>query len=299
MSVKAAFALMLAATTMPVTAKTADVIASQGKALAAACKGRDGWTDPAPPAHIFGTTYYVGTCGITVLLITSPKGHVLIDSGPVEAAPFILANIRKLGLRPSDVKLLVGSHEHFDHMGGFAALKAATGAEIRVRAPARLAIETGRTDPDDPQASFIDTMAPAIVGRPVADGETIGPRAAHLTAMATPGHTSGGTSWNWTACEKRRCVAMAYVDSLSAISRDDYRFTDHPTRVAPYRTTLALVAAMKCDVLITPHPELSNLFARLAGEAPLVDPTGCKRLAENATAAIERRLASERTAPTR
>ena len=109
MSVKAAFALMLAATTMPVTAKTADVIASQGKALAAACKGRDGWTDPAPPAHIFGTTYYVGTCGITVLLITSPKGHVLIDSGPVEAAPFILANIRKLGLRPSDVKLLVGS----------------------------------------------------------------------------------------------------------------------------------------------------------------------------------------------
>jgi metallo-beta-lactamase class B len=299
MSVKTAFALTLATTAMPVAAKTADMTASRGKALAAACKDRHGWADPAPPAHIFGTTYYVGTCGITVLLITSPKGHVLIDSGPSEAAPFILANIRKLGFRPNDVKLMVGSHEHFDHMGGFAALKAATGAEIRVRAPARVVIETGRTDAGDPQAGFIDNMAPAIVGRPVADGETIGPLEAHLTAVATPGHTSGGTSWTWIACDKGRCVAMAYVDSLSAISRDDYRFTDHPTRVAPYRTTLAIVAAMKCDVVITPHPELSNLFARLAGAAPLVDPTGCKRIAKSATAAIDRRLASERTAPTR
>jgi metallo-beta-lactamase class B len=129
---------------------------------------------------------------------------VLIDSGPVEAAPFILANIRKLGFRPSDVKLLVGSHEHFDHMGGFAALKAATGAEIRVRVPARLAIETGRTDPDDPQAGFIDTMAPAIVGRPVADGETIGPRAAHLTAMATPAQRRGTTPLNGQKPEVNR-----------------------------------------------------------------------------------------------
>ena len=70
MSVKAAFALMLAATTMPVTAKTADVIASQGKALAAACKGRDGWTDPAPPAHIFGTTFLCLNFDLIFLLLT-------------------------------------------------------------------------------------------------------------------------------------------------------------------------------------------------------------------------------------
>lgn len=299
MSVKVTLALTLAAAAIPIAAKTADNSAPKGKALAAACKGRDGWADPAPPAHIFGNTYYVGTCGITVLLITSPKGHVLIDSGPPEAAPFVLANIRKLGFRPRDVKLIVGSHEHFDHMGGFAALKAATGAEIRARAPARMAIETGRTDPDDPQAGVIDNMAPAVVGGSVASGETIGPPAARLTAVATPGHTGGGTSWTWTACEKGRCVAMAYVDSLSAVSRDDYRFTDHPARVAPYRTTLATVAALKCDVLITPHPGFSNLFARLAGEARLIDPRGCRRLAESATAALDRRLANERTAPAR
>jgi metallo-beta-lactamase class B len=297
MSVKIAFALTLTAAAMPVAARPADAAATQGKALAAACKGRDGWADPAPPAHIFGNTWYVGTCGITVLLITSPKGHVLIDSGPVEAAPYVLANVRKLGFRPRDVKLIVGSHEHFDHMGGLAALKAATGAEIRVRAPARTSIETGRTDPADPQAGIIDDMKPVAVGRVVADGETIGIMAGRLVAVATPGHTSGGTSWSWTACEKGRCLNMAYVDSLSAISRDGYRFTDHPERVAPYRTTLAAVAAMKCDVLITPHPGLSDLFTRLAGGASLVDPTGCKRLVESATASLDRRLAGEKAAP--
>jgi metallo-beta-lactamase class B len=299
MSAKAIVALTLAASSMSVAAKPVDGTASQGKALAAACKDHDGWADPAPPARILGNTYFIGTCGITVLLIASPKGHVVIDSGPSEAAPFILANIRKLGFRPSDVKLIVGSHEHFDHMGGFAALKAATGAEIRVREPARAAIETGRTDPSDPQSGIIADMAPAAVGRSVAEGETIAAHAGRLTAVATPGHTSGGTSWNWVACEKGRCFSMAYVDSLSAISRDGYRFTDHPGRIAPYRTTLASVSAMKCDVLITPHPGVSNLFTRLADGAPLIDPTGCKRLAESATAAIEKRLASERAGPAR
>jgi metallo-beta-lactamase class B len=292
MSVKIAFALTLAVAAMPVAAKPADKSAAEGKALAAACKGREDWADPAPPAHIFGNTYYVGTCGITVLLITSPKGHVLIDSGPADAATFILANIRKLGFRPRDVKVIVGSHEHFDHMGGFAALKAATGAEIRVRAPARMSVETGRTDPADPQAGGIPDMTPVVVGRAIGVEKLNG-----LSPVPTPGHTSGGTSWTWTACENGRCLNLAYVDSLSAISRDGYRFTDHSERVAPYRTTLATVAAMKCDVLITPHPGVSNLFARVAGEAPLVDPSACRRLAESATAALDRRLGNEQAAP--
>jgi metallo-beta-lactamase class B len=179
-------------------------------------------------------------------------------------------------------------------MGGFAALKAATGAEIRVRAPARAAVETGRTDPADPQAGSISDMVPTVVSRLIEAGGTHG-----LTPVPTPGHTSGGTSWSWTACEKGRCLNMAYVDSLSAISREGYRFTDHPERVAPYRTTLATVAALKCDVLITPHPGVSELFIRLAGRAPLLDPVACRRLAESATAALDRRLADEQAAPVR
>ena len=78
----------------------------------AACAGKDGWSDPAPPLHVFGNTYDVGTCGITVLLITSPKGHVLLDAGPAEAAPLVAANIERLGFRLGDVKLIGTSHEH-------------------------------------------------------------------------------------------------------------------------------------------------------------------------------------------
>ena len=84
-----------------------------------------------PPARIYGNTYYVGTCGISVILITSDKGHILIDTAPAKAAPSVLANIRTLGFDPKDVKFLLTSHEHIDHVGGIAAIKAATGAPDR------------------------------------------------------------------------------------------------------------------------------------------------------------------------
>ena len=71
--------------------------------MAAACAGREGWSDPAPPARIYGNTYYVGTCGISVIRITSDKGHILIDTAPAKAAPSVLANIRTLGFDPKDV----------------------------------------------------------------------------------------------------------------------------------------------------------------------------------------------------
>ncbi|MBY0422301.1 MAG: MBL fold metallo-hydrolase, partial [Parvularculaceae bacterium] len=139
-------------------AHASDSGASGGAALDRACAGRDGWSDAAPPARIFGNTYYVGTCGITALLVVSPRGHVLIDTGPADAAPSILANIRALRFDPRDVKFIVGSHEHVDHMGGFAALKAATGAHIALLAPARAVLESGTDGASDPQAGVMPKM---------------------------------------------------------------------------------------------------------------------------------------------
>ena len=75
---------------------------SDKHALLAACDGKHGWRDPAPPVRIDGNVFYVGTCGITSLLITSPQGHVLIDSAEEEAVPLILANVRQLGFEPRD-----------------------------------------------------------------------------------------------------------------------------------------------------------------------------------------------------
>lgn len=268
---------------------------SEGRALAAACAGRDGWSDAAPPARIFGNTYYVGTCGISVLLVTSPDGHVLIDGATEAAVPSILRNIRTLGFDPGDIRLIVGSHEHLDHMGGFATLKAATGARLLISAAARPVIESGRIDPDDPQFGIPDMdMRPVAADGIVAIGLPVLVGQIDMTSHATPGHTSGGTSWTWRSCEGMNCATFAYVDSLSAVSRDDYRFSDHPERVAPFRETFRRVDRMPCDILVTPHPSVSSLFARLAGDEPLIDRDACRRLAHQSAARLDARLDRER-----
>ena len=102
-----------------------------------ACGERDGWSDPAPPAHVYGNVYMVGTCGITALLITTPDGHFLIDGATNEAAEGIADNIRKLGFDPKDVRYLLGTHEHLDHAGGLAKLKRITGAKFAIREAAK------------------------------------------------------------------------------------------------------------------------------------------------------------------
>jgi len=122
-----------------------------GQALLAACMGKEDFADPAPPARIYGNVWYVGTCTVSAILITSPKGHVLIDSGVEAAAPSVLANIARLGFRARDVKWLVAGHEHFDHTGALAALKAATGARVALSAPAAHVMATGKPDPADSQ----------------------------------------------------------------------------------------------------------------------------------------------------
>lgn len=273
-----------------------------GQRLARECEGRDGWSDAAPPARIFGNTYYVGTCGITVLLVTSPGGHVLIDGATEEAVPSILGNIRALGFDPGDIRLIVGSHEHMDHMGGLAALKAATGARLMVSAAARPVLESGMIETDDPQFGIpgmgmrpVDVDA-VIAFPPEADFVVVGEGqyAIQMTPVPTPGHTSGGTSWTWRSCEGPNCARFAYVDSLTAVSRDDYRFADHPERVAPFRATFERVRRMPCDILVTPHPSFSNLFQRLSGAEPLIDRDACRRLVHAMQQRLDTRLERER-----
>ncbi|WP_260580960.1 subclass B3 metallo-beta-lactamase [Sphingopyxis sp. PET50] len=288
-----AFAALLAACAPKAAAPIA---APTGKDLASACAGRDGWSDPAPPAKIFGNTYYVGTCGITALLIANPDGLVLIDGATAEAAPGILANIRALGFDPANVRYLLASHEHLDHVGGLKALQDATGAAVLARPEAVATLTSGEPEAIDPQRGAIPPFAGVKVARVVKDGEALPIRDLRLTPHATPGHTPGSTSWTWRSCEAGDCRTVAYIDSLSAVSADAYRFSDHPDYVAMMRATFARVPALPCDLLITPHPGASNFFARLAGEAPLVDADGCKTYAAAAAKRLDERLAKEAAA---
>lgn len=262
--------------------------------IAKACEGRDGWGDPAPPAHVYGNVYMVGTCGIVSLLITTPKGHFLIDGAIPEAATEIAQNIRDLGFDPKDVRYLLNTHEHFDHSGGLAGLKRITGAKMVARAEAKDALENGDTHPTDPQKGLLDPVEGVKVDQLIADGDTLTIGNQTLTAIATPGHSPGGTSWRWQSCEKGKCVNIVYADSLSAVSADSYRFSDHPEYVAPLRATISKVGALRnCDILITPHPSASDFFDRLAGKAALIDATACSQYAAGALNRLENRLAKE------
>ncbi len=257
------------------------------------CAGKEGWSDPAPPVRIFGNTYDVGTCGITVLLVTGPAGHILIDGATVEAAPLILANIRALGLRARDVKLLLNSHSHFDHAGGLAALQRATGARVATSAAGRAVLATGRPAADDPQTADLIPIARVRVARVVGDGETLAVGPLRILAHTTPGHAPDGMSWSWTSCEATTCHRMVFADSLSAISADGYRFTDHPDYVARLRGSIGRIAGLPCDILLTPHPGSSDMEDRLAGKMPLVDRGGCAAYAAEALGRLNARLAQE------
>ena len=267
------------------------------KDIAAACGTRDGWSEPAPPARIHGRSWYVGTCGITVVLVETHAGLVLIDTGPEDAAPHVLANIRALGFDPRQIKWLLMTHEHFDHVGGMAAIQRATGAKLVVSPGAARAMRTGKADPEDPQAALLAKypMQPARVDRVMRGGGSLTVGGTRFTMHANPTHSPGSASWTWQSCDDGKCLTVAYADSVNTISSDDYRFTSHPERIEAAREGLRTIEAMPCDLLMTPHPSGSDLLQRLSGKLPLVTPRACIAYAAAGSERLERRLEKERS----
>ncbi len=260
----------------------------------AQCAGKDGWSDPAPPVRIVGNVYNVGTCGIVVPLITGSRGHILLDAATAEAAPFVAANIRRLGFRLRDVKLIGASHEHLDHVGGVAELKRRTGATVMAIPAAFNPLETGTMLRRDPQYGSLEPFPRVRVGRLLRNGMAVQLGPLRLTPYATPGHAPGGTSWSWRSCQAGRCVNIVYADSVSAVSAEGYRFTDHPRYVATFRNSLNKIAGLPCGLLITPHPAASNLLDRLEGKAPLIGPGQCGAYAQRGRKGLADRLIAER-----
>jgi metallo-beta-lactamase class B len=262
---------------------------------AAECPHCDDWNTPHAPVQIFGNTYWVGTAELAAVLVTSPRGHILIDGGLAQSAPQIIGNIRALGFRIEDVRLVLNSHAHYDHAGGLAALQAASGAEVAATGASRRELVRGIAEPDDPQhaSALAFPAVPAV--RELVDQQrlTVGPLA--VTAHVTGGHTPGGTSWTWSACNEGRCVSVVFADSLTPIADDGFRYTDHPALLGAFTHAFDVLEHVPCDVLITPHASQSQLWTRLA-EGTIIDRDACRRYAAGARAALEARLAREREA---
>ncbi len=268
-------------------------IETSGPLFASQCTDSDDYAKPAPPVRIFGNTYIVGTCGITSILITDPAGDILIDGGPEEAADLIVANVRKLGFQPTDIRYILHSHEHYDHVGGIAKLQRLTGAQLIASPAAAAVLNSGTPAKDDPQAGILKPFPAAHVDRVVQDGEMVRLGNNVLTATATPGHTAGALTWRWGSCQGGVCRQIVYADSLTPVSAPSYRFSDHPAWLAAYRASIAKVAALDCDILLTPHPSASHMIDRLAlGKTP-ENPNSCRDYAAGLTRQLDERLAKE------
>lgn len=261
----------------------------------ARCADWDDWDKAGPPYRIYGNSYYVGTCGISAILITGDKGHILIDGATEAGADVIANNIRSLGFSLSDIKLLLQSHEHFDHVAGLARLQQLSGAKLLASAAAAPVLASGVVSSADPQAGMHKPFPPARVDGQVTAGTAVNLGDLSLMPIATPGHTPGALSWQWRSCEAGQCQVLVYADSLSPVSSDSYRFSEHLSYLNAYRAGLNTLAKLDCQVLLTPHPSASNMRTRLQSRDGLSDPQGCVSYADAVTGRLEQRLTKEKT----
>ena len=260
------------------------------------------WLIEQPPLHVYGNTYLVGFAGLNVGLIKTRAGLILIDGSLPQGVKAVEAHIRALGFRLQDVRYILSTEPHFDHASGIAALARDSHATVVAGKAAVRALETGRSSPDDPQVGFGEHYHGVGPVRGVDDGETIRLGGVTVTAIATPGHTPGSTSWTWQSCEDGVCKAMVFAASLNPISADGYLFTDlaHRSELDGFRHSFAAMKALPCDVLISAHPDQSGgdeKAAKLragAGPNPFVDPGACRAFAGDYEKRFDRRVADEK-----
>ena len=279
------------------------ISASFGQSGAQNCAKCAEWNIPQKPFRIFGNSYYVGTHGLSSILITSEHGHVLIDGALPQSATQIADNIRALGFHIEDVKVIVNSHVHFDHAGGIAALQRLSHARVLVSDWSANVLRSGRPGRGDPQYIGGVSIAPVANVERLHDGEPISVGEISITAHITPGHTPGGTSWTWKTCEAPVCRSMVYADSTTPVSSGAFRFTssqDYPGAQADFEKSFAFLETTPCDILITTHPEVSLLWERLeargkgASPDPMVNSGACRELAEQGRQQLRERFAAER-----
>jgi len=257
------------------------------------------WHEPTEPFHIVGNIYYVGSKGIASYLIVSPKGDILLDGTEAENAPMIERNIAKLGFHIRDVRVLLNNHAHFDHAGALAQLKADSGAIFLANPRDRSILETGHITLEN--SNDLLDFPPVKVDRLLRDGEVVRVGPIAMKAIFTPGHTPGCTSWSTTVRDHGRTLAVVFPCSITAGGNRLVGNKRYPDIVADYRRSFARLRTMKADVVLTGHPELTDVQGRAArrtGDSPdaFIDPTALSKLVANSRRDFESELAKEQRA---
>lgn len=267
-------------------------------AASAAAQSPPSWTEPVEPFRVVGNIHYVGTAELASFLVTTPEGHILLDAPMEENVPHLLASIRKLGFEPKDVRILINSHAHFDHAGGFRTMREMTGARLLLSAEdAALAARGGTGD-----FAFGDRFhyAPVEADAILEDGERVSLGGTTLTALITPGHTKGGTSWTTTVREGSRTLRVVIANSMTA---PDYRLWEnehYPNVMEDFRASFARLRRLEADVFLAPHASFFGLRRKMAARGgatnPFIDPAALRAYTDRMEAAVERRYRSQREA---
>ena len=260
----------------------------------------DGWKRPTTPARIVGPIHYVGTYGLAVYLIATPDGHILIDGALPVSADRILTSIEALGFSPRDVKYLLTTQAHFDHVGSLAAVKAATGARVVVmHGDEGILSSGGRTDylfANQPLFHFPAVTADDVVR----DGHSVTVGDVTVTARHTPGHTPGTTTWTTTVRDGGQAYRVVFAGSTFVNPGTRLvRNPSYPGIEADYRRSFALLASLPVDIPLGAHTQAFDLHGRLArartdGVAAFVDREALGKAAEASKAAFEKLVAAEK-----
>ncbi len=251
------------------------------------------WNDPFPPFTVIGNIHYVGTAGVSAWLITSPKGHILIDGILPQSVPQIIANVKSLGFDIKDVKYLLNSHAHIDHAGGLAGIQRLSGAVMAASAADKPFLEAGDIG-RGPSAGM--KFPPIRVEQIVKDNDIIRVGDSKLTAHLTYGHSPGCTSWSMSATGSDGVRRQVFFHCSSTVAGQSLKPETYPGMVANYRATFAKVRKMKADIFLANHDNFFDLAGKrarqMAGNAnAFVDPGELARFNKDMEEAFNTALA--------
>jgi metallo-beta-lactamase class B len=260
------------------------------------------WTEPFPPFKIAGNLYYVGSKGLANYLITTPKGHILINSDMEENVPLIRASVEKLGFKFADIKILLISHAHWDHNAASDTIKKLTGAKYMVMDADVSVVESGgKTDfhyGNDPTSLY----KPTKVDRELRDGDEVKLGGTVLVAHLTPGHTKGCTTWTMKVGEGGKTYDVVIVGSPNV--NPGYRLvnnTTYPQIAEDYEKTFKVLKSLSCDIFLGAHGNYFGLelkYSRFKDEglSVFIDPEGYKKYVEEREETFKKELARQKTA---
>lgn len=260
------------------------------------------WTEPFPPFRIAGNLYYVGSKGLASYLITTPKGHILINSDLEANVPLLQASVSKLGFEFTDVKVLLISHAHWDHDAGSAAVKRLTGARYMVMEGDAPVVESGGKTDFQYNSKPEWLYPPTEVDRVLHDGDEVVLGGTTLVAHLTPGHTRGCTTWTMKVSEGGKMVDVVIVGSPNV--NPGYKLVGnelYPGIAEDYRRMFRVLGALPCDIFLGAHGSYFGMAEKVprlkAGAAnPFIDPEGYKKFVAQKAAEFRAELEKQTAA---